>query len=78
MKPSAILEAAMADLYRVFGAGISPSSVKVCAYFRYKAAPHQWILRKARRRPGQGHARPYSGGGRLPCGIAGIDDQFLT
>src|ERR1700748_2570496 len=35
----------MADLYRIFGAEMSPYSVKVRAYFRYKAIPHQWILR---------------------------------
>src|ERR1700743_2217413 len=35
----------MADLYRIFGAEMSPYSVKVRSYFRYKAIPHQWILR---------------------------------
>ena len=35
----------MADLYRIFGAEMSPYSVKVRCYFRYKAIPHQWILR---------------------------------
>src|SRR5262249_34698935 len=37
----------MADVYRIFGAEISPYSVKVRSYFRYKAIPHQWILRNA-------------------------------
>jgi glutathione S-transferase len=37
----------MADLYRIFGAEMSPYSVKVRSYFRYKAIPHQWILRSA-------------------------------
>src|SRR5262249_4098187 len=37
----------MADVYRIFGAEMSPYSVKVRAYFRYKAIPHQWILRNA-------------------------------
>src|SRR6201989_640456 len=37
----------MADLYRIFGAEMSPYSVKVRAYFRYKGIPHQWILRNA-------------------------------
>src|SRR5580700_7698979 len=37
----------MADLYRIFGAEMSPYSVKVRAYFRYKAIPHQWVLRNA-------------------------------
>jgi glutathione S-transferase len=36
-----------AGLYRVFGAEMSPYSVKVRSYFRYKAIPHQWILRNA-------------------------------
>ena len=37
----------MADLYRIFGAEMSPYSVKVRSYFRYKTIPHQWILRNA-------------------------------
>jgi glutathione S-transferase len=37
----------MADVYRIFGAEMSPYSVKVRSYFRYKAIPHQWILRNA-------------------------------
>jgi glutathione S-transferase len=37
----------MADLYRIFGAEMSPYSVKVRSYFRYKAIPHQWVLRNA-------------------------------
>src|ERR1700751_5759891 len=32
------------DLYRIFGAEMSPYSVKVRSYLRYKAVPHQWIL----------------------------------
>src|ERR1700745_1701065 len=36
-----------ADTYRIFGAEMSPYSVKVRSYFRYKAIPHQWILRNA-------------------------------
>src|SRR5712671_6250569 len=35
----------MADGYRIIGAEMSPYSVKVRSYFRYKAIPHQWILR---------------------------------
>jgi glutathione S-transferase len=34
----------MADLNRIFGAEMSPYSVKVRSYFRYKEIPHQWIL----------------------------------
>ena len=37
----------MADSYRIFGAEMSPYSVKIRAYFRYKGIPHQWILRNA-------------------------------
>jgi glutathione S-transferase len=37
----------MADFYRIFGAEMSPYSVKVRSYFRYKAIPHQWVLRNA-------------------------------
>ncbi len=37
----------MADVYRIFGAEMSPYSVKVRSYFRYKTIPHQWILRNA-------------------------------
>jgi glutathione S-transferase len=37
----------MADKYRIIGAEMSPYSVKVRSYFRYKAIPHQWVLRSA-------------------------------
>ncbi len=37
----------MADDIASFGAEMSPYSVKVRSYFRYKAIPHQWILRNA-------------------------------
>lgn len=37
----------MGDLYRIFGAELSPYSVKVRSYFRYKEIPHRWILRNA-------------------------------
>jgi glutathione S-transferase len=33
--------------YRIFGAELSPYSVKVRSYFRYKEIPHQWIVRDA-------------------------------
>lgn len=35
----------MPDRYRIFGAELSPYSVKVRSYFRYKRIPHQWIPR---------------------------------
>jgi glutathione S-transferase len=37
----------MADGYRIIGAEMSPYSVKVRSYFRYKGIPHQWVLRGA-------------------------------
>ena len=37
----------MGDSYRIIGAEMSPYSVKVRSYFRYKAIPHQWVLRNA-------------------------------
>ncbi len=35
----------MSGHYRVFGAEVSPYSVKVRSYFRYKQIPHEWIVR---------------------------------
>src|ERR1700680_1211676 len=37
----------LAVFYRIFGAEMSPYSVKTRSYFRYKAIPHQWVLRNA-------------------------------
>src|SRR5580704_7045763 len=37
----------MAGNYRIIGAEMSPYSVKVRSYFRYKEIPHQWVLRNA-------------------------------
>jgi glutathione S-transferase len=37
----------MSDVYRIFGAEISPYSVKVRSYFRYKGIPHEWIERNS-------------------------------
>ncbi len=34
-----------AQRYRIFGAEVSPYSVKVRSYFRYKRIPHEWIVR---------------------------------
>lgn len=36
-------------VYRIFGAELSPYSVKVRSYFRYKQIPHEWIVRDASR-----------------------------
>ncbi|UFZ01643.1 glutathione S-transferase family protein [Bradyrhizobium ontarionense] len=35
------------EVYRIFGAEMSPYSVKVRSYLRYKGLPHHWILRNA-------------------------------
>ena len=35
----------MSGNYRIFGAEVSPYSVKVRSYFRYKQIPHEWIVR---------------------------------
>jgi glutathione S-transferase len=35
----------MTDIHRIFGSELSPYSVKVRSYFRYKQIPHEWILR---------------------------------
>jgi len=32
-------------VHRIFGAELSPYSVKVRSYFRYKGIPHEWIVR---------------------------------
>ena len=37
----------MSDRYRIFGSELSPFSVKIRSYFRYKQIPHQWIQRNA-------------------------------
>ena len=31
--------------YRIFGIELSPYSVKVRSYFRYKGIPHEWVVR---------------------------------
>jgi glutathione S-transferase len=35
----------MASSYRIFGSEMSPYSVKVRSYFRYKGIPHEWLER---------------------------------
>jgi len=37
----------LANVDRIFGAELSPYSVKVRSYYRYKGLPHQWIVRNA-------------------------------
>ena len=51
----------MADaVYRIFGSEMSPYSVKVCSYFRFKGIPHRWIPRNA------GNDEAYKRFARLP------------
>jgi len=61
----------LADFYRVFGAEMSPYSVKVRSYFRYKGIPHQWILRNAE------SEADYAKYARLPIVPLDIDHLFL-
>jgi glutathione S-transferase len=35
------------DRYRIFGSELSPYSVKVRSYLRYKEIPHEWVVRSA-------------------------------
>ncbi|HEY8493639.1 MAG TPA: glutathione S-transferase family protein [Myxococcota bacterium] len=35
----------MAPVWRIFGIELSPYSVKVRSYFRYKRIPHEWVVR---------------------------------
>ena len=37
----------MAGGYRIFGSEMSPYSVKVRSYFRFKGLPHEWVPRRA-------------------------------
>jgi glutathione S-transferase len=37
----------MTSAYQIYGAEMSPYSVKVRSYFRYKGIPHRWIARNA-------------------------------
>ena len=37
----------MSDIYRIYGVELSPFSVKIRSFFRYKQIPHQWIVRNA-------------------------------
>jgi len=37
----------MADIHRILGSELSPYSVKVRSYFRYKQIPHEWVLRSS-------------------------------
>ncbi len=60
----------MADTYRIFGAEPSPYSVKVRAYMRYKAIPHEWIPRTVDR---QEEFQRYAKLPLIPCVVAPDD-----
>ncbi len=62
----------MAGVYRVFGSEMSPYSVKVRAWFRYKRLPHLWLQRA-------GHEEEFRARARLPLIPLAItpDDRAL-
>ena len=37
----------MSQVYRIFGNELSPYSIKVRSYFRYKRLPHEWLIRNS-------------------------------
>src|SRR5271169_5417850 len=41
----------MSNVHRIFGVEMSPYSIKVRSYFRYKGIPHQWIVRSMETQP---------------------------
>ncbi len=41
----------MTGTYRIFGVELSPYSVKVRSYFRYKGIPHEWVVRTVHTQP---------------------------
>jgi glutathione S-transferase len=48
----------MSERYRIFGSEMSPYSVKIRSWFRYKGIPHEWLLRTPDTRPEyEKHAR---------------------
>ena len=62
----------MSDVYRVFGSELSPYSIKVRSYFRYKQIPHAWLLRS-------GNMEEYKKYARLPIvpAVATPEDEAL-
>lgn len=49
----------MDGVYKIFGSEMSPYSIKVRSYFRYKAIAHEWLLRSE-------HPQAYQQYARLP------------
>ncbi len=50
----------MTEAYRIFGSELSPYSIKVRSYFRYKGIPHEWLIR------GPSNIAEYQKHARLP------------
>jgi glutathione S-transferase len=63
----------MPPAYRIFGAEVSPYSIKVRSYFRYKGIPHEWIVRDATK---QEEFQKYARLPLIPC-VVGPDDQGM-
>lgn len=66
----------MTSSYRIFGSELSPYSIKVRSYFRYKVIPHEWLIR------GPSNIADYQKHARLPLvplvitpGDEGIQDS---
>ncbi len=57
--------------YRIYGAEVSPYSIKVRSYFRYKGIPHQWIVRDATR---QEEFQKYAKLPLIPCVVTPDDE----
>jgi len=74
----------MSGVYRIFGSEMSPYSVKVRSYFRFKGIAHEWIARRAEndddyRRYARLPPPPRSrgrAGPRVPCSLADADFAF--
>ena len=63
----------MSGVYRIFGSEISPYSVKVRSYYRYKGIPHEWIVRNAET---QAESQKYAKLPLIPI-VATPDDEGL-
>jgi glutathione S-transferase len=63
----------VSDVYRIFGAEVSPYSVKVRSYFRYKRIPHQWIERNS---SNQAEFQKYAKLPLIPL-VIGPDDRAM-
>ena len=50
----------MTQDYKIYGAELSPYSVKVRSFFRFKKIPHKWIIRN------QSNAKDFQKFARLP------------